>query len=186
MSIEKAVKSMRPRKLKPAPPPPERKQATIYAFRRFTWILSHAVYGAAYGDPKGYDRFLPAEMSDEALGRAARAALSASRFITPDHPEWAELMRFPTKEEDKAEDDRLKAQAGVKTIKALYSGAASVRLRLQNGVIKINASRYRGSGHWEGIPGAEPVELPQLVSDAELGAAIREGLAISGAAGPSG
>jgi CDI immunity protein len=182
MSIENALKTMRPRKLKPAPPPPERKEASVDAFRQFTWIFSQAVYGAAVGDPKGDNRFHPAEMSDEELGRAAREALMASRFITPDHPEWTALMRFPTKEEGQALQERLKARAGVKTLKALYSGARSVSLELRNGAITIHPSRYRGSGHWEGVPGAEPIKVPQSVSDAELGAAIREGLLIGGAA----
>ncbi|MFC3119352.1 hypothetical protein ACFOHS_18735 [Jhaorihella thermophila] len=79
------LKAQNARKPKPpAPPPPkERKEATVDAFRHFTHVFSQAVYGAAYGDPKGYTEYLDPSPTNADLGRALRAALAASRFITP-------------------------------------------------------------------------------------------------------
>lgn len=161
------------------PPPPERKQAIVYAFRKFTHVISQAVYGMCYGDPEGYDAFLPADLAVEDLGIAARAALEASRFITPDHPEWSRIMRFPTKEETAAEDSRLKAQAGVKTLSALYNGAGMASLRMIDGRIEITPLRYRGSGHWEGIKGQQPVIVDAGSSEGVLGTAIKEAISVS-------
>lgn len=89
------------------PPPPKRKRATVEAYRHFTHIFSHAVYRATVGDPKGYTAFLDAEPAREVLGRAVHEALAASRFITPDHPEWDTVMRLPTEGEVRAQEDDL-------------------------------------------------------------------------------
>ena len=160
-------------------PPAKRKQAMIKRYRSFTRIFSQAVYGASYPDPKGYSQYFDADLSAEEMGREARAALMASRFIDPEHPEWDEVIRIPTKEEFDAWDDANKARAGVKTLKALYNGAGNVSLGLQDGTIEISPWRYRGRGHWEGIRGQEDVVLPEGVSDDALGQAILSALEIS-------
>lgn len=160
-------------------PPKESKNAQVKAYRKFTQINSQAVHGVAYGDPKGYEDYFPPEMSAHDIGREARKALLASRFITPDHPEWDAVMRFPTKEEIKASEEADKARAGVKTLKALFNGAGHVSLRLQDGQIEIRPSRYRGRGHWEGIRGHEDTVLAGNVSDEEFGGAILDALEVS-------
>ncbi|WP_034492213.1 contact-dependent growth inhibition system immunity protein [Afifella pfennigii] len=182
MSRERAIEQLRARirrerRFEPKPPPPEEWQsADVTAYRFFTKVLSQAVYRSAHPDPKGYNRVHPAKMTDVDLGREARAALAASRFITPDHPEWDSLMRFGTDAELRAEEAREKTLAGVKTRKALYEGAGSVSLSLQDGRIELAPWRYAGRGGWEGIPGIQPTVLPESVSDAELGAAINAAL----------
>jgi len=179
MSMKKALKSLPRRKLPRTAPPEPSKSADIEVFRQFTSIASQATYGAAYPDPKGVEYILPNDISDRELGEKARAALAASRFLTPDHPEFNEVMRFPTKEEEKAYDARLLEAAGVKTLKTLYSGAKNVSLWLQDGVISITSLKYRYAGAWEGIRGLEPITVPETVDDAALGEAIRAALATS-------
>lgn len=88
-------------------------------------------------------------------------------------------MRFPTKEEIKALDEAEKARAGVKTLKALYNGAGSVTLTLQDAKIMIKPWRYRGRSSWEGIRGHEDTVLPEDVSDEVFGKAILNALDIS-------
>lgn len=160
-------------------PPKESKDAIINAHRAFTKIVSFAVYRSGCPDPKGYNEYHAPNMNAEDIGREARAALMASRFITPDHPEWDSIMRFPTKEEIKALDEAEKARAGVKTLKALYNGAGSVTLTLQDAKIKLKPWRYRGRSSWEGIRGHEDAVLPEDVSDEAFGKAILDALDIS-------
>ena len=167
------------RKNKKKKPPAMRKRAMVKQHRAFTRIVSQAVYGAAYPDPKGYDQYFETDPMAEELGREARAALMASRFIDPKHPEWDEVIRIPTKEEFKAWEDADKARAGVKTLKALYNGAGSVSLSLHDGAIAIKPWRYRGRGHWEGIRGQDDTILSEDVSDEEFGQAIISALEIS-------
>ncbi|NKB26828.1 MAG: DUF1436 family protein [Rhodobacteraceae bacterium] len=113
------------------------------------------------------------------IGREARKALLASRFIAPDHPELDEVMRFPTADEIKAAQEDNKARAGVKTLKALFNGAGNVSLQLQEVQIEITPWRYRGRGHWEGIRGHADTVLPEGVSDEALGKAILDALDVS-------
>lgn len=164
---------------KRAKPPKERKSAYVTGYSKFTEIASQAVYGASYPDPKGYHQYLLSDLTALEIGGHARAALLASRFITPEHPEWDDVIRFPTKEEFNALEEADKARAGVKTLKALFNGAGHVSLKLQDGKITIKPTRYRGRGHWEGIRGHEDTVLPEDVSDETFGKAILDALDIS-------
>ncbi|GHE03645.1 hypothetical protein GCM10008024_27830 [Allgaiera indica] len=130
-------------------------------------------------DPRGYHEYLSPDLTALEIGGHARAALLASRFIAPDHPEWDEVIRFPTKEEFKAWEEADKARAGVKTLKALFNGAGHVSLDLQEGEINLIPWRYRGRGHWEGIRDHEDTVLAEEVSDEALGKAILDALDIS-------
>jgi len=163
----------------PVLPPPMRKTAMIEAFRAFTKIYRQAVYGTSYPDPKDSERILPSHMDDLTLGREARAALDASRFIGPDHPEWNDMLDGFNDEAVKAADARDMARAGVRSLKALFSGASCADLELRDGLIEIRAWRYAGRGGWEGTPGLKPTTLPESVSDEELGAAINAALEVS-------
>ncbi|NKB26827.1 MAG: DUF1436 family protein [Rhodobacteraceae bacterium] len=167
---------------KRAKPPKVSKDAIINAHRAFTNIVSFAVYRRGCPDPKGNNEYLAPNMNAEDIGREARAALMASRFITPDHPEWDSIMRWPTPEEIKALNEADKARAGVKTLKALYNGAGSVTLTLKDANIRLKPWRYRGRSSWEGIRGHEDTVLPEDVSDEAFGKAILDALDISRAA----
>lgn len=184
MSFEKALAQMKAQNArKPKPPPPsppaESRAATVEAFRQFTHVFSQAVYRAAYGDPKGYAAFLAAEPAHDDLGRAVHDALAASRFITPGHPEWEAIMQMPTEGEIKAREEDLKLRAGVKTVRALYTGFGGVAVTLRDGQIELHALRHLGRGAGEGIRGHEPVLLPESVSDTDLGEAVAEAIRIS-------
>lgn len=178
MSRDRAIQQLRERierEARSRPPPPPltpRKHARIEAYRTFTRIFSQAVSSLAVADPKGVNAVFEPDMAAADLGREARAALAASRFIPPDHPEYHSLIRFPTEEETGALEARNRAVAGVKTRAALYKGAGYVALRMTEGVIEVVALRYRGRGHWEGIRGSTPQQLPETVTDDEFGAAI--------------
>lgn len=151
----------------------------MIGFRTFTNIHSWAVYGAGFSDPDGYDQFHPKGMTDAELGAAVREGLMASRFIGPDHTDRERILNFWNKEQIKASENRLKAQAGVKTLKALYSGAGYVALRLMTGIITVTPLKHAGSGAWESIPGNEPVTLNETVSGTSLGVEIRRALETS-------
>lgn len=165
-----------------SPPPNPAKWATIGGFRQFTRVNSHAVYGVVYGDPRqGFEAFLGPDLPDAELGAVARQALAASRFITPDDPDW-EMLSFGTRESLRADDAALKRRAGVKTLKALYEGAGSVALKQEDGMIEVIPDRYRGNSCWDAVPGHVNSRLPEGVSDNDLGAAINAAMTISRAA----
>lgn len=92
------------------PPPKERREASVIAFRAFYWIHSWAVYRASQLDPDGVDADYPPDLGDTELGAAARAALLASRFIGPDHPDWGRVGAYYTPEKDKELSERFLAE----------------------------------------------------------------------------
>lgn len=172
----------REREARPMPPPlPERREASIDVFRQFARVRSQAVYSLSCPDPEGYRAFLEPDVDGLALAQHARAALAASRFIRPDHPEFDHLIRFPKQAELNALEAENLARAGVKTRGALYRDAAHLAIRLQDAQIDLRPMRYRRGATWEGIRGAATV-LPEDVDNEALGAAILEALVTSRAA----
>lgn len=165
------------------PPPEERKEASVVAFRTFYRIHSWAVYRASKLDPDGIDADHPVDLTDAQLGTLAREALLASRFIGPDHPDWDRVGAFWKQDKGQTLEERLEERAGVKTQATLYKGAGEVGLTLKGGIISLLPSKYEGRGGFGGIKGLAPTELPEKVSDEALGAAIRAAIEVSRAAG---
>ena len=89
------------------------------------------------------------------------------------------MLSFGTRESLRADDNALKRRAGVKTLKALYEGAGSVGLKLEDGVIEVIPDRYRGNSCWDAVPGHINARLPEGATDPDLGAAINAAMAVS-------
>lgn len=155
------------------------KRAGITRFRDFYDIHSYAVSGMTLLDPDGYRELLSIGMSDAELGTAVRTALTTSRFMESNDPEWDRVKAHWNLEQAKEDEDRLKARAGVKTRKALYNAAGRVFLIQEDGRITVETNRYGGGEDWFPIKGRAPVILSKSVSDEELGAVIRRELDIS-------
>jgi len=188
MSRKKAVRQLRAifamEKLKQRDLAPTRvlkpsKEAGITRVRDFYDIHSYAVSGMTLLDPDGYRELLSIGMSDAELGTAAHTALAASRFLELNDPEWDRVKAHWNLEQAKKDEERLKARAGVKTRKALYKGAGRVILIQEDGQISIRPSRYGGGEDWYPVQAHEPANLPENVTDEELGAVIRRELDIS-------
>ncbi len=160
-------------------PVPFHRMAYLYAYRQVIHVGSQAVYSAAVSDPKGVEFFVVPDTPDEDLGAKVRAALAASRFIAPGHPEWKSVMRFPTDEESREFNRRVLAAAGVRTLKALRTGGRRVSLTLQDGVISIKPSEQRKQGNWGPLDPSLTVTVAEATPDKDLGQAVREGLARS-------
>jgi hypothetical protein len=152
-------------------PLPPRQEAEVEALRAFVRIASKAVYSAACPDPKGIELFLDPAPQARTLGEGVRAALAASRFLDPSHPEFDAVMRFPMEDELKARDARLMERAGVKTSATLYRGAGLVSAVSQDGTLSLKPWRYLRGGNW-GSARVEPGTIPEAASDEQLGAAV--------------
>ena len=154
------------------------KEADVTWFRFFIWVEPRAVLNAgSKPDPDATQHFLPPDAEDVALGAAAHDALRQSRWIGLDHPDfWRVMQRKWT--EDEYYGPLLK-RAGITTRRTLYRGARHVSMMLRDGIITLSAMDYDGPGAWEGIKSRPDTELPDSISDADLGAAIRVELAKS-------
>jgi hypothetical protein len=153
-------------------------RASITAFRYYIWVEPKAVLnGGAKPDPDATQHFLPPDAEDVALGAAAHDALRQSRWIGLDHPDfWRVMQRKWTHEEFFGP---LLQRAGVKTRRTLYRGARHLSMLLRDGIITLSAMDYDGPGAWEGVKSRPKTELPDSISDADLGGAIRAELAKS-------
>jgi hypothetical protein len=171
------------------PPPPRlppRKSAALIGTRHFLHVMSHVCYSIATWDPDhGFEEYLSPDAPPQPVGAACRQALTASRFIPPDHPDFDRLIRFETKEESAKWDELLKARAGVKTMKALYAGSGYIALSIEDGQnIEIKAARHRSRGNFDFSKDLPQVMVPEGASDIELGTAVLKALAESRAAAP--
>lgn len=158
-------------------PIPDQKLAMVEAYRFFINIRTEHLSGNGVFDPDSYEAFLDPACSDAELGRSARLALADSRMIDPTSEESDRLNRARRENFEHAEAAMMK-EAGVKTRKAFYRGYTVATLREIHRQIEIEGQKpvTRGS---DGIPGHKPRIVPDDVSDANFGAAIRAELAIS-------
>lgn len=160
-----------------APPPPFQKTASLTAYRQVIHLFSQACYRMSVPDPKGMDVFLPPDLADAELGRQVRAALAASRFIGPDHPERDSIVDgLHTDERARAWNRRVLDAAGVKTLKALRAGARSVSLTLRDGVITIAPWEQQTRDFWGPLDPSLTLTVPEGTPDEALGQAVREAL----------
>jgi len=158
---------------RPSPSSKYGQEAFVTAFRKFYRVRSLAVFGASWTDPYGLDADYSVDLDDGELGKVARSTLRASRIVGPDHPDWERVRTYWTAETRRDLLQRLTARAGVKTQSALYDGAGQVDLGLRDKTITLRPWRYQGRGGFAPVRGVEPTELPETVSDEELGATIR-------------
>lgn len=166
---------------RPKPPPPAWKGAWAFAFRRFLMIESNAVYGASVPDPQGVRHVLPTDAADSKVGGAISDALSRSRFLTPDQPDFDATFGDYLDGTRHAEYDAgLMEIAGVKTRASLYRGARLVSVYTEGNQIKMIAWRER-RGRDFGRDGGGPAEVLPRDADAEaVGAAFRRALELAG------
>ncbi|MCP1200869.1 contact-dependent growth inhibition system immunity protein [Notoacmeibacter sp. MSK16QG-6] len=160
------------------PRSPTRREANVVQFRRFYRIYSCLVWGASIYDPDGYEQFPTIDIDDEKLGNAVREALAASRASLDDEL-WDRAYDYRRTGEFKKTDRTMLELAGVKSLRTLYRGAASVSVWHDQNSITILAWKNKGVESWGPVRNYERLELPDTITDAELGAAVREHLAIS-------
>lgn len=103
-------------------------------------------------------------VSDTELGKLVRDAWSRGRNIPLPNYKEAEAKHM--------------ALRGVKTRRALYRNTRSSTIVLVEGDIIVGADKQYGIGCYEPVPGAD-VKLHESASDAALGQAVRNALALS-------
>ena len=176
----RALREVIPRR-PPAPPPPRWWACDAFAFRHFLMVESNAVYASCAPDPQGVRHVLAPDAADGEIGAAILDALDRSRFLPPDHPDWARVIGDYIDGTRHAEYDAgLMRIAGVKTRASLYRGARLVGVRIWGGRIEFTAWRER-RGRDFGSSGGGPAETLPRDADAEaVGSAFRRALELAG------
>jgi CDI immunity protein len=161
--------------------------ASIKSNNDFIDIYTRSGYsGGLNADYQSKEHLLPLDVSDAELGAALRDALAHSRFVLGSprtdvwvHPdveydmELCDLNKGVQRYKDWIA--RLMAAYGYKTKRALFKDMKNCSVDLREGMISISPFFHEKLEAWsgEGITKEDDVHIPEICSDAELGAAIR-------------
>lgn len=149
--------------------------AIAYSNDRFYNISSQAVGLIIIGDPDGEHLFLPPDENDEALGRAVRQALAASRPISLEN-----LNQFidsgELKRKGEEENSLMMRKFGYANKRALYKSMKFCSISVISEGIEFQPTHRKGLSGYTVRTDLDlvPVIVPQTARDMELGLASRE------------
>lgn len=155
-----------------------RQEIAVYRNQDFYEFQTIAIGMIGFSDPDAPSQFCGLDISDEELGRYIRRALNASRMLNME--EWQEIWRQKEKLKQKSDEKNkaLMRQYGYKNKRDLARDMNSCWITLQDGKIKIQPTHHKSLEHYTGISkdGPEIQYVPEDISDAALGVAVKEGL----------
>ncbi len=150
--------------------------AEVVMNEKFFWFTTMSQGGMNYVEPVSPPRYLLSDADNEAIGEALRLTIAGSRKVSA-----AEFVKFfnsghiqqLTEERNKAAMQKY----GYKTKRALYKNMLCCWISVFDGKIEIKPTHHKSLDGYSGISndGPEIQYLPTTCTDAELGAALREG-----------
>ena len=132
--------------------------------------------GLRYGEPSVAPHYLAPDSDDSSLGQILRNALKASKQVSAE--EFQKIFNSGIIQKRAKENEAWMMQKyGYKTQLALYKHMKYCSVNFSEGVIEISPSHSDKKGGYSRRvgDGIENIRLPDSVSDAELGAALRDG-----------
>ncbi|MEY4077282.1 MAG: hypothetical protein RIQ69_1652 [Pseudomonadota bacterium] len=151
------------------------KRSCVFFNEDFFWIHTQAVGMINVGDPLVEPEYLAPDVDDAMLGATLRQCLQKSRHI-----EMSEFQKmFKAGVFNQLDEERNQAamqKYGYKTKRALYKNMLCCWISMFDGKVKIAPSHQKSVESYTATKdGPEPFTLHGPISDAELGAALREG-----------
>lgn len=142
----------------------------------FFLIATQSTGMFTYGEPNAPLHYLPPDANDAQLGQTLRIALKASKQVAIE--EFQKIWKSGILKNNEIEREaRMMQEYGYKTKRAMYKHMVTCSVEVADGQIEISPSHSdRKGGHSRNANDEiENVRLPDTASDAELGAALREG-----------
>lgn len=129
-----------------------------------------------YVDPDVAPHYLESGVNDAELGEALRSALRESKCVSAE--DFQNLFKSGVIQN--AERERVEwamARYGYKTKRAMYKDMRCCWIKFQGGVVEIKPTFHKSMDCYTGLSNGGPgiIHVRDAVSDAELGAALREG-----------
>ena len=151
------------------------KRSCAFFNDNFFWLHTQAVGMINVGDPLVEPEYLAPYVDDAMLGATLRQCLQKSRHI-----EMSEFQKmFKAGVFNQLDEERGQAamqKYGYKTKRALYKNMLCCWISMFDGKVKIAPSHQKSVDSYTATKdGPEPFTLHGPISDAELGAALREG-----------
>jgi hypothetical protein len=142
----------------------------------FFYVVTQSIGMLSYPEPSADPHFLPPDVDDATLGRTLRLALSLSRSV--DSEEFQRLWK--SGDIQKIENSReawAMNEYGYKTKRAMRRNMNCCWISVSEGEVQVKPTHHKSLDTYTGISndGPEILHVPELASDAELGAALREG-----------
>lgn len=142
----------------------------------FFYIRTMSQGMLAYAEPDAEPHYLSPDATNENLGRVMRRALVATKLVTP--TEFQVIYKSGVVQKVGDERNTLTmAKYGYKSKKAMYREMMCCWIELADGQVGITPTVHDSLDGYHGASkdGLEILQLPQGATDAELGAALREG-----------
>lgn len=142
----------------------------------FFCIVTQSTGMLAYAEPDAPPRYLPPDVDDATIGKTLRIALVASKQIEP--AEFQKIWKSGIIDQNDAARDTFAMQHyGYKSRRAMYKNMDNCLVSASDGMIEISPSHHHGIDGYSADKriGPFPLSVSDTVTDAELGAAIREG-----------
>ena len=140
-------------------------------------VISRGILG--YGDPGAQSQYLLPDAEDQSLGHTLRAVLSKSKRVSID--EFQIIFRSGIIEKTESEREKyVMERYGYKTKKAMYKNSDTCNIAAYENHIEIQPTHQDSLQTWtvKKDMGLHPLEIPNLATDAELGAALRQAFAL--------
>lgn len=149
--------------------------ASVFWNEKFIRISTQAIGMIIVGDPLVEPQYLANDVDDAMLGVTLRQCLQKSRHI-----EMTDFQKmFKAGVFNQLDEERNQAamqKYGYKTKRALYKNMMCCWVSVFDGKIEIAPSHHKSLDSYTATKdGPKPLVLDASISDAELGAALREG-----------
>lgn len=143
----------------------------------FIQLVTFSIGMLDYAEPDAPPHYLPPDVDDAALGHTLRLALKASKRVSVD--EFQKMFHSGViQQRSKDREAWAMKHYGYKTKRAMYKNMDICSIEIANGQIMIQPTHMKaadGSYTVKTDTGPFPLYVAETVSDAELGAALREG-----------
>lgn len=152
------------------------KRATAYLNEKFFEVVVISQGMLDYAEPSMAPYYLSPDTDDAPLGMTLRLALSSSKKVTAE--EFQKIFHSGVVQRLAEERNKAAMQKyGYKTKRAFYKNMRCCWISVFDGKIEIKPTHHKSLDGYSGISndGPEIQHLPTTCTDAELGAALREG-----------
>lgn len=151
-------------------------KATVYFNQDYFELCTMSQGMLAYAEPSASPHYLPPDVDDATLGRTLRIALAASKRVSVE--EFQKIFQSGVVQQlGKDRDAWAMKQYGYKTKRAMYRKMNCCWISVSDGQIEVAPAHHKTIDGYTAnkTDGPFPLYVAETVSDAELGAALREG-----------
>lgn len=151
-------------------------RAAVFCNQDFLCISTQSTGLLAYAEPSAKPLYLPSDVSDEILGKSIRNALALSKQVGLE--EFQEIWKSGIIHSlDNQRDAWAMEKYGYKTKRAMYKNMLCCWISCVDEKLQVKPTHRKTLDTYSGISidGPEILRIPEYASDAEVGAALREG-----------